>query len=95
MKPDRNFVYAFLSPHASTYVVNYSGSPEANAFLHHFDVWGSRGQQKMCSDSQHSAFWFECSKDFYVMLHTEEFTRAFRSMGVVLTFNDKDIIHIE
>lgn len=95
MKLDRNFVYAFPSPYVSTYVVNYSGSSEVNSFLHHFDVWGSRGHQKMCSDGQHSAFWFECSKNFYEMLHTEEFTRAFKSMGVVLTFDDKDIIHID
>lgn len=92
---DRNYVYAFHTAHNTTAVVNYSGKSEVNSFLHHFDIWGNYGHQTICSDNNHSAFWFECSKNFYEMLHTEEFTRAFKSMGVVLTFDGTDIIHID
>ena len=92
---NRNYVYVFPTPYQTFNVVNYSGKSEVNSFLHLFDIWGSRGHQKMCSDGNHSAFWFECNENFYKMLQTEEFTRAFKSMGVVLTFDAKDIVHID
>lgn len=95
MKLDRNFVYAFPSPYVSTYVVNYSGSSEVNSFLHLFDIWGSRGHQKMCSDGNHSAFWFECSNSFFALLHTQEMERAFERLGVVLTYDGNQIMDID
>lgn len=92
---DRNIVYAFPTPYGTVNVVNYSGSSEVNSFLNKFDIWGSRGHQKLCSDENHSAFWFECSKNFFAMLHTKEFENAFKRMGVKLTFDGNDVMNIE
>ena len=92
---NRNYVYAFPSVHNTTNVVNYSGDPYVNSFLSYFDIWGSNGYQKLCSDNNHSAFWFECSKDFFDMLHKEEFSRAFQRMNTQLTFDETDIVDID
>ena len=92
---DRNYVYVFPTPHNTFNVVNYSGKSEVNSFLHLFDIWGSRGHQKMCSDGNHSAFWFECSDSFFVLLHTQEMERAFERLEVILTFDDNQIMDID
>lgn len=92
---NRNYVYVFPTPHKTCNVVNYSGKSEVNSFLHLFDVWGSRGHQKMCSDGNHCAFWFECSNSFYMLLHTKEMENAFNRLGVILTFDDSVIMQID
>ena len=92
---NRNYVYVFSTPHKTFHVVNYSGKSEVNSFLHLFDIWGSRGHQKMCSDGNHCAFWFECSDSFYVLLHMEEMKNAFNRLGVILTFDSSVIMQID
>jgi hypothetical protein len=91
---NRNYVYVVPTAHNTYNVINYSGKSEVNSFLHLFDIWGRRGRQKMCSDGNHSAFWFECSDSFFILLHTQEMKRAFERLGVVLTFDDADILPI-
>ena len=92
---NRNYVYVFSTPNKTFNVVNYSGKSEVNSFLHLFDIWGSRGHQKICSDGNHSAFWFECSDSFFILLHTQEMKRAFERLGVVLTYDDNQIMDID
>lgn len=85
---NRNYVYAFLSVHGTCNVVNYSGDCTVNTFLWQFDIWGSNGRTKAHNNDPHKwlDFWFECSKEFYDMLHTETMKRAFKHMGVDLVF---------
>lgn len=85
---DRNYVYAFKSPYRSCNVVNYSGNCHVNDFLRCFNVWGSNYQMKYHNDDPHTygEFWFECSIEFFDMLHTETMRRAFERMGVKLVF---------
>lgn len=92
---NRNYVYVFPTPHNTFNVINYSGKSEVNSFLHLFDIWGSRGHQKMCSDGNHCAFWFECSNSFFALLHTQEMERAFERLGVVLTYDHNQIMDID
>lgn len=92
---NRNYVYVFPTPHNTCNVVNYSGKSEVNSFLHLFDVWGSRGHQKICRDGNHCAFWFECSDSFYMLLHTKEMENAFNRLGVILTFDSSIIMQID
>lgn len=84
---NRNYVYAFPSVHGTCNVVNYRADNNAvNEFLCHFDLWGSHGNFKISIDNNHQEVWFECSKEFYEMLHTETMKMAFKRMGVELVF---------
>lgn len=84
---NRNYVYAFLSCNGTCFVVNYRADfLDVNTFLSCFDVWHSRGHFKMSEDNNHQEVWFECSKEFFEMLHTETMQRAFKRMGVDLVF---------
>lgn len=85
---NRNYVYAFPSVHGTCNVVNYSGDCTVNTFLWQFDVWGSKGRMRFHNDDPHTwgDFWFECSKEFFEMLHTDTMKRAFKRMGVELVF---------
>lgn len=84
----RNYVYASKSVHGTCNVINYSGDSTVNSFLSKFDVWGSNGSTKFHNGDPYSwvDFWFECSKEFFEMLHTETMKRAFKHMGVELVF---------
>ena len=75
---NRNYVYAFPSVHGTCSVVNYSGNSTVNTFLWQFDVWGD--------PHIWGEYWFECSKEFFEMLHTETMKRVFKHMGVELVF---------
>lgn len=59
---------------------------DVNTFISYFDVWGSYGRFKMCEDRNHQEVWFECSKEFFEMLHTDTMKWAFKRMGVELVF---------
>lgn len=85
----RNYVYASRSAYGTCNVINYSGDSTVNSFLSKFDVWGCRGIMKThdeYSKNPWPEFWFECSKEFFEMLHTETMKRAFKHMGVELVF---------
>lgn len=92
---NRNVVYIYQSPYGTTYVVNYSGKPDVNTFLWHFDIWRSNGKHMLCSDGNHVKILFECSKSFYNLAQTEDFQRAFKHMGVTVTTDGKDILSID
>ena len=92
---NRNKVYIYPSVHGTTNVVNYSGSNTVNSFFWHFDIWGSNGKFQMCSDENHSKVLFECSKEFLEMTKTDDFRRAFRHMGVEVTYDANDILDID
>ena len=92
---NRNYVYVFRTPNNTCNVINYSGKSDVNSFLYLFDIWGSRGCQKICSDGTHCAFWFECSNSFYELLHTKEMENAFNRLGVILTFDNSVIMQID
>lgn len=86
---NRNYVYASPSAYGTCNVVNYSGDSTVNSFLTPFEVWGGHGIMKLhdeYSENPWPEFWFECSKEFYEMLHTETMKRAFKHMGVELVF---------
>lgn len=83
---NRNYVYAFPSVRETCNVVNYSGDSTVNTFLWQFDVWRSHVLFKLCEDHNQQEVWFECSKEFFEMLHTDTMKRAFKSMGVELVF---------
>lgn len=76
---ERQWIYIHESVHGTVWVYNYSGKSEVNTFLHYFDVWGSWGEQFICSDQIHSKFRFECSKEFAAFCLTTDFKRAFLS----------------
>lgn len=83
-----NYVYAYPSVHGTCNIVNYFSSDRTNEFLHLFDVWGSYGKRIFHNHDKNTFIetWFECSKEFYDMLHTETMKRAFKHMGVELVF---------
>lgn len=86
---DRNYVYAFPSVHGTCNVVNYSGDSTVNSFLTTFEVWGGHGIMKLhdkYSENPWPEFWFECSKEFFEILHTDTMKQAFNRMGVKLVF---------
>lgn len=84
---NRKFVYAYINPYGAISVVNYDATNNIlNTFLAMFDIWGSGGEQKISIDNNHMERWFECSKDFWDMLHNLIFYRAFQRMGVELVF---------
>lgn len=83
----RNYVYAFPSVHGTCHVVNYrADSIDLSTFISNFDVWGSYGQFKTSNNPQYKEVWFECSKEFLEMLHTDTMKRTFKRMGVELVF---------
>lgn len=93
---DRKIVYIYRSVYGSTNVINYdAGNSTLNTFLWHFDIWGSNGHFTLCSDGNHSAVSFECSKEFLELAKTHDFQRAFRRMGVKVTFDANDILEID
>ena len=92
---NRNYVYAFPSVNGTTIVINYSGSPEVNTFLWHFDIWKCNGHHKLCSDGNHSKVEFECTRNFLSLCQTPEFKEAFKHMGVKLTLDAKEIFDID
>lgn len=84
---DRNYVYAFPSVNGTCHVVNYSGNQIVNEFLKHFDVWDSNGLMKIHNeDNSLKDFWFECSKEFFEILHYDTMKLALKHMGVKLVF---------
>ena len=90
---DRNFVLAVHNS-CSTRIYNFSGSSEVNSFLTLFDNENRNGRCYLASDGNNIVFLFECSLDFYDILHTEDVKRAFDRMGVVLTFDAEDVVHL-
>lgn len=95
MKTSRDCIYAFLTPYNTCYVVNYSGKSEVNTFLHWFDVWGSWGHHTLCEDGEHSKFAFECSKEFFDLLKSDDYKRVFMRMGVDIFFDTDYWEHID
>jgi hypothetical protein len=88
---NRYYVYAFKNANGAVSVVNYSAdNPKVNNFLSAFDVWGSCGQKKVSIDKYndicYAERWFECDEDFWDMLHNPIFNRAFKGLGMTLTF---------
>ena len=92
---NRKKVFIFMGAHNTCHVYNYSGRSDVNTFLHYFDIWRSWGYQTLCSDENHSKFEFECSKEFYEFCKTDDFKRAFRSMGVEVTFDYDEVRDID
>ena len=92
---NRNKVFVVMGAHNTCLVYNYSGKSEVNSFLHHFEIWDGRGHQILCSYGNHSKFEFECSKEFYEFCKTDDFKRAFRSMGVEVTFDYDEVRYID
>ena len=93
---NRNKLYIYPSVHGTTNVINYdAGNSALNTFLWHFDIWGSNGHFTLCSDGEHSAVSFECSKEFLELAKTHDFQRAFHHMGVTVTFDANDILEID
>ena len=85
---NRNYVYASPSVHGTCNIVNYKAEAnDINSFLSIFDVWRSHGHFKMSEDNNHQEVWFECSKEFFEMLHTNTMQQAFKRMGVELVFD--------
>lgn len=90
---NRNYVYAFPSANGTCNVISYSGNRCVIDFLTCFDIWGSKGQMKVHKGYNPYPrgfdtydFWFECSNEFFEMLHTDTMKRAFKHMGVELVF---------
>ena len=92
---NRNYVYAFPSVHGTYNVVLYykyrsrtdCSDIKIINFLGNFDIYKNvRGCYKYNKKYHCAEFWFECSKEFFEMLHTETMNRAFKRMGVELVF---------
>lgn len=84
---NRNYVYASPSVHGTCNVVNYRADfMDVNTFISNFDIWESYGRFKPSNDNNHREVWFECSNEFFEMLHTDTMKRAFNHMGVELVF---------
>lgn len=86
---NRDYVFAFhCAAHKYCYVVNFRADlSDVNEFLTLFDVSDRGGQHRISDDRKHQEVWFECSMEFFNMLHTETVARAFKKMGVELVFN--------
>lgn len=85
---NRKYVYAFKNVHGMITVINFDATNnEVNSFLGKFDGWGGHGEYKISTDRNHQEVWFECPKEFFDMLQTELFKKAFERMGVELVFD--------
>lgn len=84
---NRNCVYTFPSVHNTCNVVVYCFeshiNPELISFIQKFDVWKSYGNYKR---EKPISVWFECSKEFFEILHTDTMKQAFNRMGFKLIF---------
>lgn len=93
---NRKFIFVCHSVHNTTSVINYdAGNSALNTFLWHFDIWNSNGHFALCSDGEHQKVSFECSKEFYDLVKTEDFQMVFRRMGVIVTFDYSDVAVID
>lgn len=80
---NRKFVYMVQCLDDTTAVYNLDApNTEVNSFLWLFDVWGCNGHFSLCSDERHQVVRFECSKEFYDLVETEDFKRIFKRFGV-------------
>lgn len=85
---NRKYVYAFNVWGGNCCVVNYFDKDRINEFFQCFDVYGSFGKHVFHNNDRNTFMetWFECSKEFFEMLHTETMKQAFKRMGVDLVF---------
>ena len=58
---------------------------QINDFFRLFSAWGDRGQFYMY-DENRQCFQIECSKEFYELAKTPEFTNAFFRLGLDVEF---------
>ena len=93
---DRKIVFAYVTPHNTTNVVNYDyDNKKLNDFLSAFDVWGSKGYREICSDKAHMKITFEGLPELYDLMHTDTFLGAFHKFGVTFTSNGHDVFGLD